>query len=178
MSYQSYLSITKEYKSLFNKSQHINQLHDAISSCDIVAIKEISEKCDLSLTAAACLWCIDKYMNRPGINIGYDDTHSVAECWARLSDLTGKKENINLNRFYRWIHPTESWDSFFKRTQEFIKLCKKYKCQFSHESLYNAIALRDNTQRKCENGQRMELNSTDFFNIKTAIEFTEARKII
>lgn len=108
--------------------------------------------------------------------MGYDGRWSIAEAWAKLSDITGREDNINKNRFMRWIENKIDWDVFYSRSQEFLKLCKINGIQFSRCSLFNAIKLRDITQQKLEDGSYLTMPKTEFFHIALAIEFTESAK--
>jgi hypothetical protein len=77
--------------------------------------------------------------------------------------MTGREDNINKNRFMRWIQNKIEWDDFYSRTQEFLKLCKINHIHFSQRSLFDAIKLRDNTQKKLEDGSYLTMPKTDFF---------------
>lgn len=108
--------------------------------------------------------------------MSYDGRWSISEAWAQLSDITGRKDNINKNRFMRWISNKLDWEDFYSLTQEFLKLCKINDIHFSQRSLFEMIKLRDTTQKKLEDGSYLTMAKTDFFHIAIAIEFTEAAK--
>lgn len=178
MDYEIYRQIIHRYAQNLKRPCKLNNIMDAYSApADFSAAMEISKSCDLSPLAAATLWCIERSVHaRPSMLLGYDGRWSIAQAWAKLSDMTGREDNINKNRFMRWVQNNIEWEDFYSRTQEFLKLCKKNDIHFSQRSLFNAIKLRDNTQKKLEDGSYLTMPKTDFFHVALAIEFTEAIK--
>ncbi|EBJ8048117.1 hypothetical protein D0P01_24215 [Salmonella enterica] len=59
---------------------------------------------------------------------------------------------------------------------EFLKLCRLKGLNFSHESLYDVIKMRDKTMKKYEDGSYLRTPKPELFNIAMWIEFSESSK--
>lgn len=182
MSYEIYYNIIKLYDVPLNLPGRPKKITDVFTSsgADFNAVSKIIKECNLSPLAAACLWSIERCVARsPSMNIEFDGRYTIAEAWAALSDSTHQDNNIHLHRFQKWVLMTASsdWEMFYQRTTEFLKLCKLNKIRFSRGSLYEAVAMRDETARRYEDGSYRDVNKTDLFNIAMSVEFFEKSKL-
>lgn len=179
MSYENYLSVIKQFEREVKRPSKLNNITDIYDSdADFAAVKAICTRCYLSPFAAACLWSLERCINsRASMSTGYDSRFSIVQCWARLSDGTEHDNNINQRRFKRWAKMPDDWNTFYRRTQEFLKLCKLKGLNFSHESLYNVVKERDETIKKYEDGTYVKVPKTKLFNIAAWVEFSEESKL-
>ncbi|EML8490066.1 hypothetical protein WAB73_003296 [Salmonella enterica subsp. enterica] len=179
MDYETYNEIVEHFRRALERRGKLDSVMDVYNSPeDFTPVITIANRCKLSPMAAACLWSIERCIStRPSMRMTFDGRWSVAQCWAKLSDKTGHKDNINQHRFTRWTKMTDDWDTFYCRTQEFLKLCKLNGFVFSRRSLYEAIKCRDTTQKKYEDGSYLKMPKTEFFNIAMMIEFTQESKL-
>ncbi|HAD0571312.1 TPA_asm: hypothetical protein G0M21_16645 [Salmonella enterica subsp. enterica serovar Typhimurium] len=178
MSYENYQGVLKEFEREVMRPSKLNDIGDVYSSPpDFRAVQAICTRCYLSVEAAACLWGIERCIrSRASMFIRYDGRWSVAQCWANLSDSTNHKNNINESRFKKWAAMNNDWSDFYRRTQEFLKLCNLKGLNFSHESLYDVIKMRDKTMKKYEDGSYLQVPKPELFNIAMWIEFSESSK--
>lgn len=179
MSYENYLGVIKQFEHKVKRPSKLNTISDVyLAPSDFRAIQAICARCDLSLEAAACLWGIERCIgSRASMYIRYDGRWSVARCWANLSDSTHHANNINESRFKKWVALNNDWSNFYRMTLEFLRLCKLKGFTFSHESLYDAIKMRDNTMKKYEDGSYLRVPKPELFNIAMWVEFSEASKL-